>query len=139
METRQYYELFRFLMNEYRQPEENIEFVQDVSQWSEDHGISENDKQKPMKLIPREQGCALAIKEFLPEDVLKQRLNALRMHGQMVSSVPYDWADMLGTPKKKLAYLFLHEYGETLSGLAGDPLRVDEWAMAEMERLGFFK
>lgn len=140
MDTKKYYELFRYLMRQYCLIEEDIEFVEDIKKWSESHGFSEPDRQKPLKLVPLDaSGCMMLVLEHIPEGVLQGRLNALRMRSQMIKSVTYDWADMLDTPQKILAYLFLHEYAKTLPQISDDELLADEWAIKEMQYLGYFK
>ena len=119
--------------------QEDILFVEDISQWCAEQGISETETERPFKIIFREpSGCNMLIREDLPERVVEERINALRVRNQM-KNVALDRADMLNSVQKKLAFLFLHEYTASLPDLAGDAQSADDWVFEEMERLGFFK
>jgi len=135
----EHYELFRFLMGQYCLQEENIESVPDIKSWCEEHGMEENEEDRPLKIVMEEGACKLLVRENLSGESLERRMNALRMRGQMIKQVPYDWADMLDDTRKKLAYLFLKEYARTLPGINEDQFREDEWAMGEMKRLTFIR
>ncbi|HAM53203.1 MAG TPA: hypothetical protein DCP92_21820 [Nitrospiraceae bacterium] len=139
MNSRDYYELFRYLMDQYCLPQENLLFVEDISDWCEKHDISESDAQRPLKLVSDEaHGCRMLVREDVTEDVLEERINALRVRGQ-IQNIAVDRADLLNSIQKKLAYLFLSEYATSLTDLGDDELAADNWAFEEMKRLGFFK
>ena len=139
MNSRDYSELFRYLMEQYCLPQENLLFVEDISAWCEKHDIREADAQKPVKLLRDEaQGCTVLVKENLTEDILEGRLNELRMRGQ-IQTIASDRVDLLNSSQKKLAYLFLSEYAASLTDLADDELAADNWVFEEMKRLGFFR
>ncbi|MGD0885127.1 MAG: hypothetical protein ABSA46_09700 [Thermodesulfovibrionales bacterium] len=139
MNSRDYSELFRYLMDQYCLPQENLLFVEDISGWCVKHDICEADAQRPVKLVLDEaQGCRVLVKEHLTEDILEGRLNALRMRGQIQNNAT-DRVDLLDSGQKKLAYLFLSEYAASLTDLADDELAADNWAFEEMKRLGFFR
>jgi hypothetical protein len=139
MNTRDYYELFRYLMEEHNLSQEDILFVDDISEWCAEQGIPEADAERPFKIIPTKlPECKMLIREYLPGDVLEERINALRLRDQM-KNVAYDKADMLNSVRKKLAFLFLKEYTASIPDLAEDDLGADDWVFGEMERLGFFK
>jgi hypothetical protein len=139
MNTREYYELFRYLMEQRCLPQEDILFVEDISQWCAEQGIPETDMERPFKIVLKEpSGCKMLIREDLPERVVEERINALRVRNQ-IKSVAFDRADMLNSVRKKLAFLFLNEYTASLPDLAGDEQGADDWVFEEMERVGFFK
>jgi len=79
----------------------------------------------------------MLIKEYIKEEVMEKRINAMSIRSQM-ESVAIDRAALLNTDKKRLAYLFLSEYAASIPDLQ-DELLADNWAFDEMERLGFFK
>jgi hypothetical protein len=138
MDIREHFELFRYLMQTYCMTEENILFVENVAGWCRENGIPERDWHKPLKLVAgNEAGCRLIIAETVSDKTIEDRITAMGIRTQ-ITNVALDRAGMLDTPKKKLAYLFLSEYAPTLSEI-NDELQADEWAFAEMEKLGFFK
>jgi hypothetical protein len=135
METRQYTALLESLMSSHCGGP--VRFVRSVPEAVEQLGLREPDRQKPLKLLPADtSGCELLVEEDIPEDILESRINGLRMRSQMIKAVTRDWADMLDSPEKKLAYLFLSEYAHTRPEMANDEFKADEWAMGELERLG---
>ena len=139
MITRDYYELFRYLMEEHGLSQEDMLFVDDISEWCAEQGIPETDSERPFKIVlARLPECKMLIREYIPEGVVEERINALRLRDQL-KNVAYDKADMLNSVRKKLAFLFLEEYTSSVPDLAGDELAADDWVFDEMERLGFFK
>ncbi len=139
MNMRQYHELFRYLMEKVCQLQEDIVYVKNVSEWCKDKGIAEPDREKPVKLISKDgQGCKMLIREDVPDEVIEERINAMRIRGQL-KNVAFDRADMLNSDHKKLAYLFLSEYALSLTDVGADELIADNWAFGEMEKLGYFK
>jgi hypothetical protein len=50
--------------------------------------------------------------------------------------VNYDRADLLNSPEKKLAYLFLKELSMNNPELAYDDLAADEWIYEQLNRIG---
>jgi hypothetical protein len=138
MNTREYFELFRYLMEQRCLLQEDVIFVENIAEWCRQYGIREADRERPFKIISKEgRGCRMLIREELPEEVIEERINAMRVRGQLLN-VAVDRADMLDSAQKKLAYLFLSEYARSLPE-ANDDRLADDWAFREMERLGYFK
>ncbi len=138
METREYYELFRYLMEQRCLRPEDIVFTENIAEWCKRQGIAEPDKDRPIKLVMKNgQACKMLIRESVPDEVIEERLRAVGIRNQ-VTSVSSSKADMLDTPHKKLAFLFLDEYARSLPDV-DDELLADKWAFEEMERLGYFK
>jgi len=138
MNTREYYELFRYLMEQRCLLPEDLIFVDNISDWCRDHNIAEPDREKPVKLVMTNgQRCKMLIMEEVPEEIADERINAVRIRNQVMNAA-FDMADMLDTPHKKLAFLFLNEYAYSLPDV-DDDLLADEWAFAEMQRLGYFQ
>lgn len=138
MNTRKHHELISRLAKEYNLREEDVEFVENVADWSNARGVQETDRNKPVKVISRgEAGCSLAIMEDIPDETVEERIKALSVRSALIN-VAFDRAGMLNSEKKRLAYLFLSEYALTLPDIEDD-LLADNWAFEEMERLGFFK
>lgn len=138
MNAREYFELFRYLMEQRCLLQEDIIFVESIAGWCRQYGIPETDRERPFKIISKEgRGCRMLIREELPEEVIEERINAMRVRGQLLN-IAVDRADMLDSDQKKLAYLFLSEYARSLPD-TNDDLLADDWAFQEMERLGYFK
>ncbi len=139
MNARDYYELFRYLMEQYCLLQEDIIFVDDIAEWCREYGIPENDREKPMKLVSKTpSGCKMLIREYLPDEVIEARINAMRIRNQL-RNLAFDRADLLDSAQNKLAFLFLSEYVTSLPGIGSDDLPADDWVFSEMERLGYFK
>jgi len=137
--TKDYFELFRYLMEQYCLFQEDIVFVDDIAEWCRQNNIPETDSNRPLKLVLKTPlGCKMLIKETASDEVIDERINALRVRSQ-IKNVAFDRADMLNSIQKKLAYLFLSEYATSLPEVGNDELLADDWAFAEMERLGYFK
>jgi hypothetical protein len=114
-------------------------FVDNVAQWCKDNGFDEPDRDVPIKLVvSEEKGCKLVIREFVPEEVIADRLKAMGLRGSL-QDVASDREAMLNSEKKKVAYIFLHEYASNLPENEDDELLMDNWAFDEMERLGYFR
>jgi hypothetical protein len=138
MNTREYFELFRYLMEQRCLLQEDLIFVENIAEWCRRYGIPETDRERPFRIISKEgRGCRMLIREELPEEVIEERINAMRVRGQLLN-VAVDRADMLDSVQKKLAYLFLSEYARSVPDM-NDDLLADDWAFEEMERLGYFK
>ena len=138
MNTREHYELFRYLMEQLCLFPEDLIFVENVADRCREEGIIETDEERPMKLISKDgSGCRMLIKEFISDETLRERINALRIRSQL-KNVAFDRADLLDSDRKRLAYLFLSEYAPSLPDIRDDFL-ADDWAFDQMDRLGFFK
>jgi hypothetical protein len=138
MNTREHYELFRYLMEQHCLFPEDILFVENIADWCKEHGIPETDADRPLAIVSKEgAGCRILIKEHVSDRVMNERVNALRVRSQL-KNVAFDRADLLNSDRKKLAYLFLSEFAVSLPDVQDDFL-ADDWSFDEMERLGFFK
>ncbi|MDA8084679.1 MAG: hypothetical protein M0024_13555 [Nitrospiraceae bacterium] len=139
MQTGDYHSLFVYLMEQYCLPLENMVFVDSVSDWCKDQGIEEPDKDRPLRMVIREPGgCRMLIRKEIRDEVISRRMNALSVRNQPLN-VASDVAERLNSDRKKLAYLFLSEYAGSLPEIRDDERMTDEWAINEMERLGFFQ
>lgn len=138
MNTHKYRELLKRLAGECGIGEADLEFVENVSDWSVARGVPEPDRNLPVKAIPKgAAGCNVAVMKDIPDEVVQDRIKALSVRSAL-TNVALDRAATLNSEKKKLAYLFLSEYARTLPDI-DDDLLADNWAFEEMERLGFFK
>lgn len=117
----------------------DIEFVDNVAEWCHERGIEERDDHRPIKLVAGgDRGTRMVIAREIAEPVLEERINALRIRSQL-KSVREDRADLLNSPTKKMAYLFLKEFSGSDPVLAYDEMAADEWVFDQMGRIGIFK
>jgi hypothetical protein len=138
MFTRDHEWYFRHLAEHVFMKPVDVLFVQDVAHWCRKHGIPENDMRKPLKLVAGNgSGPRLLIAEMIADEVLEERITALRIRSQL-KSVGYDRADLLNSDMKKLAYLLLKEYAAALPELADDEPAADTWVFEQMDRIGMF-
>ncbi len=138
MNTKEYYELFRYLMEQRCLRPEDIIFTENIADWCKRQGIPETDRNKPLKLVMvNDQACKMLVRENVPDEVIEERIKAVGIRNQ-ITNVSSSKADMLDTPHKKLAFLFLSEYAYSIPNV-DDELSADNWAFEEMERLGYFK
>ncbi|HXX58322.1 MAG TPA: hypothetical protein VEI96_10015 [Thermodesulfovibrionales bacterium] len=139
MNSRDHFELFRYLLEQMCLSEEDLLFVSDISGWCRKHDIPETDREKPFKFLPQgADGCKMLVREEISETVIEERINALRVRDQL-KSIADDRGDRLNSDRKKLAYLFLIEYAAGLPDIGDDERAADDWAFGELERFGFFK
>ena len=116
----------------------NVTIVENVAEWCGEHGVPEKDRRRPLRLVPGNgSGPRIVVAESIPDNVLEERVRALRIRSQL-KSVGYDRADLLNSDLKKLAYLVLKEYAASVPEMAGDELASDEWVFEQMEQLGMF-
>lgn len=108
--------------------------VDNIASWCRRHGIDEPDEHKPIKIVTGD-GVRLLVAEMIPDQVLEERINATRILSQL-KSVSQDRADLLNSPEKKLAYLFLKELSLTKPDLAYDDVAADEWIYGQLDRIG---
>ncbi|HSB51629.1 MAG TPA: hypothetical protein VLD40_03125 [Dissulfurispiraceae bacterium] len=135
IDMRDYEEMLRRLAQEY--------FVFDLKYADEtsagrEAGSAVPEPYQTMKIVP-EVGNKLTL--FLPgeldEEVLNGIVNGLSVRWSVRDNVS-DPAERLDTIAKRLAYCFLKTYAKTVSGVGGDDLIEDDWAIKAMEKLDFF-
>jgi len=138
MFVRDYEWYIRHLTEHVHMKPEDIVIVEDIAAWCTEHGMQERDRDKPLKLVSGNgAGPHMLITAMIPDQVIEERINALRMRSQL-KSVAFDRVDRLNSATKKLSYLFLKEYAASIPDLAGDELASDEWVFEQMEYLGMF-
>ncbi len=116
----------------------DVVIVESVAEWCKERGMRERDRNKPLKLVSGNgAGPHMLIAEMIADEVIEERINALRMRSQL-KSVGFDRVDRLNSATKKLAYLFLKEYASSISELADDELSSDDWVFEQMDHLGMF-
>lgn len=138
MNTKEHEDTIKELIANYCLLSTQLNFVESVSQWCRDNGIEEPDKNKPLRFILLDdKTCQFVINDLLPDKLVKERLNALRVRGALVN-VADNPADRLDSDKKKLAYLIMAEYS-SMAQVSDDELIADKWVLDQMERLGYFR
>jgi hypothetical protein len=138
MNTREYYELFRYLMEQRCLLPESIVFVDDIVNWCKENDVPETDREMPFKLVSRSKGCLMLVKEDVRERVIDERIRAMMIRDQL-DNAAVDRGEKLNSIHKKLAYLFLREYAVSLPDVGTDEILADNWTFGEMERLGYFR
>ncbi len=130
---------FRHLAEHIHLKTSDVLIVPDLIEWCREHGVSETDVRKPLKLVAGNGSKTyMLIAEMIPDEILEERIRALRIRSQL-GSVGYDRADLLNSDMKKIAYLFLKEYAATLRELADDEFASDAWIFEQMDQLGMFR
>ncbi len=117
----------------------DIQYVPDITAWAKQKKISLNEPAQPMKLITGEDNrLVMVVQSEIRDEVLDGIINGLSVRWA-VRDVAADIAKRLNSIEKQLAYYFLKEHARTKKELDGDDLLEDEWAINEMEKLGFFR
>ena len=138
MFTKDYEWYVRHLTEHVHMKPEDVVIVENVTAWCTEHGMQERDRDKPLKLVSGNgAGPHMLIAAMIPDQVIGERINALRMRSQL-KSVAFDRVDRLNSTIRKLSYLFLKEYASSIPDLAGDELASDDWVFKQMEDLGMF-
>lgn len=136
MYLRQYEWYIRHLTAHIRMQPQDVVFVKNIAVWCREHGLRESDEQTPIKLVSGNgAGAQILVAEEVPDGIIEERINALRMRSQ-IKSLGYDQADLLNSEAKKLGYLFLKEYSSRIPHLAYDDIASDEWVFEQMARMG---
>lgn len=109
-------------------------FVENIASWCRQNGIDEADEDRPLRIV-MQNGARLLVRKMVSDESLEARINAARIRGMLVS-VRADRADLLDSPEKKLAYLFLKELSLGISEFAHDELAADAWIFEQLDRIG---
>ncbi len=138
MFSRDYEWYIRHLMEHVHMKPSDVVIVESIDEWCKQHGVSEKDGHKPLKLVAGNgAGPLMLIAEMIPDEVLEERITALRMRSQL-KSVGYDRVDLLNSGMKKISFLFLKEYAANIPDLAEDEMASDDWVFEQMDQLGMF-
>jgi len=117
----------------------DIQYVSNMKSWAKQKNISLHEPAQPMKLVTDDDNrLAMVVQSEIGDGVLDGIINSLSVRWT-VRDVAADIAKRLNSIEKRLAYCFLKEYARTKKDLTGDELLEDEWAIDEMEKLGFFR
>jgi hypothetical protein len=117
----------------------DIQYVPDMKSWANRKNISLDEPAQPMKLVTEEDDrLVMVVQSEISDGVLDGIINGLSVRWT-VRDVAADIEKRLNSIEKRLAYYFLKEYARTKKDLTGDELLEDDWALNEMEKLGFFR
>jgi len=116
----------------------DIHYVNDVVSWAKKNKVTLSEPGQPMKLIVEDGRLVMLVRQEISDDLLNGIINGLSVRWT-VKDVATDIANRIGGSEKRLVWYFLKEYARTKEDLAGDELLEDQWAITEMENLGFFK
>ena len=117
----------------------DIQFVPDLPAWAKQNHKTLDEPAQPMKLIKGNGNeLVMMVQEEIRDEILGDIINGLSVRWT-VRDVAGDIATRLNSIEKRLSYYFLKEYARTKQDLAGDDLLEDEWAVNQMEKLGFFR
>ena len=116
----------------------NRALVADIQAWAEQKGIDLSEPSQPMKLITVEDKKLIMVMQAdIPEEMIANVMKGLAVRWALKSTAS-DPEKILDNTKKKLAFCFLKEYAQTVRDVGGNEMLEDEWAIKEMEKLGFF-
>jgi len=117
----------------------DIQYVSNLKSWANQKDILLEEPAQPMKLIAAEDNrLTMVVQSEISDEALDGIITGLGVRWA-VRDVAADIEKRLNSIEKRLAYYFLKEYARTKKDLAGDELLEDEWAINEMEKLGFFR
>jgi len=116
----------------------DIRYVDDLRAWADKEGEDLGEPLQPMKLISTDDNnLVMMVQDWVDEDTMQNLLNGLSVRWSMKDNVS-DPEKVLNSSKKQLSFLFLKEYARTVKNVGGDDMIEDEWAVRELEKLGFF-
>ncbi|OGP64109.1 MAG: hypothetical protein A3K22_02340 [Deltaproteobacteria bacterium RBG_16_42_7] len=114
-----------------------LHYVGDLQSWSRQKGVDLSEPSHPMRLFTEGKNLMLLVQSEIQESKLDEVIRALSVRWSLKDNAS-DPATSLNSVKKRLTYCLLKECAKTVKGVAGDDLLEDEWAVKEMEKLGFF-
>ena len=117
-------------------PGGSMEYTDDLDGWRKDNGLKP-DPGAPLALATGDPGARLGVLEVISEKSVDERIKALAVRGAL-QSTEHGLADLLDSPVKKLAYLFMKELTGTKEEF-DDDLVADNWIAEEMRLHGFFR
>lgn len=112
-------------------------YVRDLQSWSKEKGVGLSEPSQPMRLFTQGKDLMMIVQSEIRESMLDDVVRAFSVRWSLKDNVS-DPATSLNSTKKRLAYCLLKECARTVKGVAGDELMEDEWAIKEMNKLGFF-
>ncbi|MBF0505391.1 MAG: hypothetical protein HQL09_01025 [Nitrospirae bacterium] len=116
----------------------DIFYVPSIISWAKKKNLTLSEPAQPMKLITENDRLIMMMQAEISDELLDGIINGLSVRWA-VRDVAADVDKRLNSIEKRIAWYFLKEYARTKENLAGDELLEDQWAMTEIEKLGFFR
>ena len=117
----------------------DIRYVPDLKAWAQENGVALSEPAQPLKLITEGKGrLIMVVQSETSGKALNGIITGLDVRWQVVDNRA-NLLQRFDSLEKQLAYCFLKEYARTKKNLAEDERLEDEWAIEEMEKLGFFE
>jgi len=116
----------------------NLKFVPDIKVWAEENNTELSEPHQIMKLVA---GTEDTLTMVMQSDVRSEMIDDVIRNLGIRWSVKDNSVNMemkLNSLKKRLVYCFLKEYACSIKRVGEEDLVQDEWALAEMDNLGFF-
>jgi hypothetical protein len=137
IDIREYQDMLQNLGGQY--------FVKDLSpvpnlkSWARENDQDLSEPYNPMKLIANtDDSLSMVVQEQIRNEKLDDVIKNLSIRWALHDTVT-DIDHKLNSIKKKLVFCYLKERARTMRNIGGDEQIEDQWAMEEMESLGFFK
>lgn len=116
----------------------DMRYVENLRAWADQTGTDLDEPNQPMKLITSsDDGLVMMVQDRVSEDTMQDLMNGLSVRWSLRDNVS-DTEKLLNSLKKQLSFLYLKEYARTVEDVGGDDMIEDEWAVRELQKLGFF-
>ena len=117
----------------------SMRYERDLAEWAKQNRISLSEPSQPMKLIAGENNkLVMVVQSEIADETLDNIINGLSVRWSLVDNSA-NIEERLNSSKKRLVYYLLKEYARAGLRLGDNELHCDEWAIKEMEKLGFFR
>lgn len=112
--------------------------VPDITSWARENGQDLSEPFMPVKLIANmDDSLSMIVQEKIQDEKLNEVIKNLSIRWALHDTVT-DIDRKLNSIKKRLVFCYLKERAKTMKDIGGDEQIEDQWAMEEMESLGFF-
>ena len=117
----------------------DIQFVPDLTAWAKEKRQDLTEPYNPMKLVTSTGiGLIMIAQKEIKEEMLNDVIKNLDVRWTL-RNTNTDIDGKLNSIKKRLVYCYLKERARTMKDIGGDEQVEDQWAIDEMENLGYFE
>ena len=117
----------------------DIQFVPDLTAWAKEKRQDLTEPYNPMKLVTSTGiGLIMIAQKEIKEEMLNDVIKNLDVRWTL-RNTNTDIDGKLNSVKKRLVYCYLKERARTMKDIGGDEQVEDQWAIDEMENLGYFE
>ena len=117
----------------------DLSTVPDLTAWAKKNNQDLSEPYNPMKLITNtDNSLSMVVQKQIKDKKLDDVIKNLSVRWALHDTVT-DIDRKLNSIKKKLVFCFLKERARTMKDIGGDEQVEDQWAIEEMEFLGFFE